>query len=158
MTRHIHADMMIQAANDTTILWDREAWQQGGGTVWIPTIPTWNEDCKYRQRPAAHPHQAMMDQAAADPSIQWQYKSLIDGDWCDCTVNRPSWQSAYQYRQKPAEVVMVDMWQWVQRNGKGDVWAANEFYATKEAADARTQHKIIGRIEGSKISVPMVSQ
>lgn len=148
MTRHIHADLMIQAANDTTIQWDWTYPTEADSGNWfdIPGTPFWEPSLIYRQRPAPHPHQALMDQAKADPSIKWQYKD-ITGQWLDVReVCLPLWTTYLEYRQKP---VMVDMWQWAYRGGDR-VYATPEFYTTDRQPN---KAEILFRIEGSKISV-----
>jgi len=153
MTRHIHADHMIAAANDTTIEFERLSersveWEWAGKCGEFIFYP----QCQYRQKP--HPHQAMIDQAAADPSIQWQLLSGL-GYWFDCT---PGWAPACEYRQKPAEPVMVDMWQWAVRRSDGDIIPSTYFYASQDDAEMYLRKTAICRIEGSKITVPEVSQ
>lgn len=156
MTRHIHADHIIAAAEDTTI-----QWQYKDGDEWWSCDfdgPSWSESYEYRQRPAPHPHQALMDIAAADPSIDWQYQSLADGCWYDCIPNMQQlWMAEYQYRQKPAEPKMVDLWQWAMRAGNGiSISTSSWYYATKEDAEKSTGNRVVCRIEGSKITVPQV--
>jgi hypothetical protein len=157
MTRHTHADLIIQAANDTTIEWQRmsyDNWANIGKSGQFTFYP----ESQYRQRPTEHPHQAMIDQARADPSIEWQHSSQ-GSDWSDCLhLSGPQWHIGFNYRQKPAEVVMVDMWKWAGRGNDGMVWDNGFFYATEEEAQSVVSTRILCRIEGSKITVPEVSQ
>jgi hypothetical protein len=158
MTRHIHADHMIAAANDTSIEWQYtpkalELWNDC-----IDGIPAWHPESEYRQKPAPHPHQAMIDQAAADPSIVWQFEDGY-GDWMDFTNgDLPLWSYAVKYRQKPDEPKMVDMWLWAIKHDCGDIYISDLFHRTKEDAQDYNTKNIICRIEGSKITVPEVSQ
>jgi hypothetical protein len=209
--RHIHADHMIQAANDTSIQWEYLHKMMGKCGQWqkCPSIPEWTIECEYRQKPSPHPHQAMMDQAKADPSIEWEYRlggsswqecasrgaawdedteyrqrptehphqAMIDqaaadpsiewqfqnsiglGLWLDCKP-RHEWFPTCEYRQKPAEPKMVDMWQWAMMLPYTKKIVASSFHATED--DVYTEYDraapILCRIEGSKISVPEVSQ
>ncbi len=51
MTRHVHADHIIAAANDTSIKWDCRPL---GTDKWDKTFnPQWAPDYEYRQRPKA---------------------------------------------------------------------------------------------------------
>jgi len=150
--RHIHADLMIAAANDTSIEWQAvgplsREWIYTGKSGEFMFYP----DSQYRQRPQPHPHQAMMDQAKADPSIEWQLLTGL-GCWIDCI---PGWSESWQYRQKPK---MVEMWQWAKLFRNGAIATSCLFYASKEAAQDGECEAILCRIEGSKITVPEVSQ
>jgi hypothetical protein len=148
--RHIHADHMITAANDTSIQW--EAKTDSGDWCGVGCEPAWVSNFEYRQKPSPHPHQAMIDQAKANPSIEWQILNPTGQVWCDVKI--PHWNVTEQYRQKQAEPKMVDLWQWaVRRKSDGDIWATTDFFATKEDAQYHSSSKIICRIEGSKISV-----
>ena len=141
--RHIHADHMIAAANDTTIQWDvldAGVWQEISSSS-----PLWWSHAQYRQRPTPHPHQAMMDQAKADPSIEWQLLTGL-GCWIDCI---PGWSESWQYRQRPK---MVDLWQWA-RKERGIILASTSYFADADEAQAAFQGIVLCRIEGSKISV-----
>jgi hypothetical protein len=96
--RHIHADNICIAANDTSIEWQRMSnkdWANVGKSGSFTFFP----DSEYRQRPAPHPHQALMDIAAADPDIYWEHRCSSSYDWMDCI---PKWIPEYEYRQKPA--------------------------------------------------------
>lgn len=157
MTRHIHADLMIQAANDTTIRWQvnlNGEWENVNNAQ-----VSWSFAHQYRQRPAAHPHQALMDIAKADPSIEWEYQFLANGRWYACVINEQElWVPEYQYRQKPAEPKMVDLWQWAVSD-RGLIYSTQHFYHDEaELVGVCNPHQIICRIEGSKITVPEVSQ
>jgi hypothetical protein len=152
--RHIHADHMIAAANDISIEWQRlsyDNWANIGKSGQFTFYP----ESQYRQRPASHPHQAMIDQAKADPLIKWQLLSSDGVNWHDCS---PSWIGTMQYRQKPAEPKMVDMWLWAITSDCGDIYTSDLFHSTKEDAQDYNTKNIICRIEGSKITVPEVSQ
>jgi len=100
MARHVHAENIIIAANDTSIEWEVMATLDD----WIDVgnYPTWREDLEYRQKQVAHLHQSLIDQAKADPSIQWQLKWQHASDagerWIDV---KPLWSLGCQYRQKP---------------------------------------------------------
>jgi hypothetical protein len=148
--RHIHADHMIAAANDTTIEWQRlsyDTWANIGKSGDFTFYP----ESQYRQRPAPHPHQAMMDQAASDPSIEWQINDYFEG-WLDVF---PEFNPESEYRQKPAEPKMVDLWQWaVKWPDNPVIFAMDEFFADAVCAlKSRPGFIIVSRIEGSKISV-----
>lgn len=150
MTRHIHADHMIAAANDMSIEWQRMSdinkdWANVGKSGDFTFYP----ESQYRQRPAPHPHQAMIDQAKADPSIEWQYEDVA-GNWLD-TVLKPTIDSPNEYRQKPK---MVDLWQWSFRSRvTGGIFASNEYHADKPVDSLFQSSAPVCRIEGSKISV-----
>jgi hypothetical protein len=153
--RHIHADNICIAANDTSIEWQRMSnkdWANVGKSGSFTFFP----DSEYRQRPAPHPHQAMIDQAAADPSIVWQYRRG-GSDWQECSYEGAAWDEDTEYRQKPK---MVDMWQWVVRMMYSKQITFTNFYATEAEAAIQVGKSgfIICRIEGSKITVPEVSQ
>jgi hypothetical protein len=102
MTRHVHADHMIAAANDTTIEWQvvstlSREWIYTGKSGEFMFYP----DEQYRQKPAPHPHLVMMGIAKDDPSIEWQFQNSIGlGLWLDCKPEQ-LWFSNCQYRQKP---------------------------------------------------------
>jgi hypothetical protein len=151
--RHIHADHMIAAANDTTIEWERLACNADGSFAWVYTLPKWLQDSKYRQKPTPHPHQAMIDQAKADRSIEWQLKRR-GSDWQACDPWRlgDSWDKDTEYRQKPK---MVDMYQWAVRyDSCSPIYAGDNFYENEiDVKNDRPGFEIICRIEGSKISV-----
>jgi hypothetical protein len=153
MTRHIHADNIIVAANDTTIQWQFKNHLLGWAECCI-LGPTWRSDTEYRQRPAPHPHQALMDIAAADPSIEWQYLER-GSDWSDCLhLSGPQWHIGFNYRQKPAEPKMVDMWQWGFRYQKtGPIFNSPYATTTDHAKFLIGANEILCRIEGSKITV-----
>jgi hypothetical protein len=156
MTRHIHADHIIAAANDTSTEWQRMSdinkdWANVGKSGSFTFFP----DSEYRQRPAPHPHQAMIDQAKADPSIQWQVEIHALG-WMPKTAS--AFIAEFKYRQKPAEPKMVDMWQFAQQSRDGSWWASGDFYQTIEDAHDDSPENVFCRIEGSKITVPEVSQ
>jgi hypothetical protein len=160
--RHIHADHMIAAANDTSIEWQAvgplsREWIYTGKSGEFMFYP----DSQYRQRPQPHPHQAMIDQAAADTLIEWQHSSQ-GSDWSDCLhLSGPQWHIGFNYRQKPAEPKMVDMWQWVYRGKKNSsVLITVAFFAMQTEAQnfVGGMHEILWRQEGSKITVPEVSQ
>jgi hypothetical protein len=98
-----------------------------------------------------------MDQAKADPSIEWQRMS--NKDWANVGKSGSfTFFPDSQYRQKPAEQKMVDMWQWAYPYTESRVCATTNFYATKEDAEKAYGNIILCRIEGSKITVPEVSQ
>jgi hypothetical protein len=146
--RHIHADHMIAAANDTSIQWE----QLSSTGIWIgDNAMYWWPKRKYRQKPSPHPHQALIDQATADPSIVWQIKDL-KGRWEDCYGNAHFQVNCY-YRQKPAEPKMVDMWLWAITSDCGDIYTSDLFHSTKEDAQDYNTKNIICCIEGSKITV-----
>lgn len=156
MTRHIHADLMLQAANDTTIQWDWTYPTEADSGNWfdIPGTPFWEPSLIYRQRPIPHSHQALIDQAKADPSIKWQWKPDVTDDyqgWQDCG-NTPSFYKDNEYRQKPAELVMVDMWLWAYRHSLGGIFHGGRFMDEIEASMI-FGNELVCRIEGSKISV-----
>jgi hypothetical protein len=150
--RHIHADHMIAAANDTSIKWE----QLSSAGIWIgDNAMYWWPEREYRQKPTQHPHQAMIDQEKDDPSIVWQ---LLTGPgcWSDCI---PGWVESWQYRQKPAEPKMVYLWQWSFRSRvTGGIFASNEYHADKPVDSLFNSSAPVCRIEGSKITVPEVSQ
>jgi hypothetical protein len=148
--RHIHADNIIIAANDTSIEWQRMLyanWANIGKSGSFTFYP----DSQYRQKPAPHPHQAMIDQAAADPSIKWQFFNSLGEVWIATT---PTWIRTMQYRQEPAAPVMVDLWQWAFRYCQNGPIFNSPYVATlEEVSEILTCYSIICRIEGSKISV-----
>jgi hypothetical protein len=153
--RHIHADKIIVAANDTSIKWQ---YTPKAMDIWndcIDGIPAWHPESEYRQRPAPHPHQAMIDQAEADPSIQWQYADIGEAGWIDCQDgSHPNFWLERKYRQKPAESKMVDMWQWSFKSRvTGGIFASNEYHADKPVDSLFNSSAPVCRIEGSKISV-----
>jgi hypothetical protein len=155
--RHIHADHMIAAANDTSIKWEQLSYDG----IWIgDNAMYWWPEREYRQKPAPHPHQAMIDQAKADPSIEWQHSSQ-GSDWSDCLhLFGPQWHIGFNYRQKPAKPKMIDMWQWVVRMMYSKQITFTNFYATEAEAAIQVGKSgfIICRIEGSKITVPQVGK
>lgn len=110
MTRHIHADHIIAAANDTSIEWECKDATDTDSDAWLPTarnFPKWSVECVYRQKPKPHVHQALIDIANADPSIKWQVKSF--DEWSDMD-DHPTWVTSLEYRQKPK---LVKKWQWI---------------------------------------------
>jgi hypothetical protein len=148
MTRHIHADLMIQAANDTRIEWQRmsyDNWANIGKSGQFTFYP----ESQYRQRPASHPHQHLIDQAEADPSIQWQVEIHTLG-WMPKTAS--AFIAELKYRQKPK---MVDMYQWAVRyDSCSPIYAGDNFYENEiDVKNDRPGFEIICRIEGSKITV-----
>jgi hypothetical protein len=149
MTRHIHADHIITAANDTSIEWQVRL----RGMDWMPkSTPSWTAELEYRQKPAPHPHQALIDQAAADPSIEWQILSTDGVTWMNVV---PGWAVGCQYRQKPKR---VDMWQWAVACLSVPTYIVRPSSAYFTNADEAKsyyggEHEILCRIEGSKISV-----
>jgi hypothetical protein len=155
--RHIHADHMIAAANDTTIEWQRmsyDNWANIGKSGQFTFYP----ESQYRQRPSSHPHQAMMDVAKDDPSIEWQ---ILIGDgvtWLTIPPGTCCWNKSEQYRQKPAEPKMVDMYQWAVRyDSCSPIYAGDNFYENEiDVKNDRPGFEILCRIEGSKISVEVL--
>jgi hypothetical protein len=64
MSRNVHADLMIQAANDTSIKWDFSR----DGVTWTGTAsPTWLVELQYRQKPQSQ--QEMKDAQSTVNSI-----------------------------------------------------------------------------------------
>jgi hypothetical protein len=64
MPRNVHADLMIQAANDTSIKWDFSR----DGATWTGTAsPTWLVELQYRQKPQSQ--QEMKDAQSTVNSI-----------------------------------------------------------------------------------------
>lgn len=107
MTRHKHADLIIQSVQDTTIEWEHKhdsdlsiGWFSGLGE------PPWEECNKFRQKPKRHIHQDLIDIAKADPSIKWQYYSNLFERWEDCI---PEWTPTGVYRQKTIEQIHQEM-------------------------------------------------
>lgn len=153
MTRHIHADHMIAAANDTGIEWEYFDRRDGTWTA-CGLVPCWDMGTDYRQKPAPHPHQALMDMAAADPSIKWQMQIPNDGSWGDCDEETgPVWLENFKYRPKPAAPKMVDMYQWALKSlDNGHIYVGSGFYESEPDANLKG-YVLVCRIEGSKISV-----
>lgn len=197
MTRHIHADLMIQAANDTSIEWQYKSPELNNWSDCVDGIPAWNPKSEYRQKPTPHPHQSLMDQAKADPSIEWEWRHE-NSKWHSC-FSAPSWEEYFEYRQKPVphphqammdiakadpsiqwQVLnpisrkwmlagkyfmknsqyrqtpkMVDLYQWAIRfDIDSPVFGSDEYAETeKEILSIWTNHEVLCRIEGSKISV-----
>jgi hypothetical protein len=107
-----------------------------------------------------HIHADHMIAAANDTSIEWQRMS--NKDWANVGKSGSfTFFPDSQYRQKPAEPKMVDMWQWVYRSKKNStVVITVAFFAMQTEAQnfvGGTQ-EILFRQEGSKITVPEVSQ
>jgi hypothetical protein len=97
--------------------------------------------------------------AANDTSIEWQRMS--NKSWANVGKSGSfTFFPDSQYRQKPAEPVMVDMWQWAIRHGSDlPPWATANYFSCKEDIEkVFPEHEIVCRIEGSKITVPEVSQ
>jgi hypothetical protein len=150
-----HQAMMDQAEADPSIQWQLLSSDE---VTWRDVSPSWIGAIQYRQKPAPHPHQALIDQAWADHSIEWQHSSQ-GSDWSDCLhLSGPQWHIGFNYRQKPTEPKMVEMWQWAVRD-RGLIYSTQHFYRNEaELVGVCNPHQIICRIEGSKITVPEVSQ
>lgn len=97
--------------------------------------------------------------AANDTSIEWQRMSNNNKDWANVGKSGSfTFFPDSEYRQKPAESKMVDMWLWAIKHDCGDIYISDRFHSTKEDAQDYNTSNIICRIEGSKITVPEVSQ
>ena len=68
MTRHVHADHIIAAAEDTTIEWEMLSFDE---SRWLPMegSPLWSTDREYRQKPK--PRRTI-------DLYQWAYKEQGD--------------------------------------------------------------------------------
>ena len=89
MTQHIHHDLIVQWAKDTTQV--VEYLELTSGEWFIEHLPNWYPEDLYRIR---HKHQDLIDQKAARPELIVQI--MCDGKWL--TLVGPNWDSMYEYR------------------------------------------------------------
>jgi len=107
-----------------------------------------------------HIHADLMIKFANDTMTELQFRPY-GPDWRDIPPGHsPSWNEEVEYRQKPAEPKMVDMWQWAARMVYSKQVTFTNFYVNEAAAidEVGGGGVILCSIEGSKITVPMVSQ
>jgi len=97
MSRNVHADLMIQAANDTSIKWDFSR----DGVTWTGTAsPTWLVELQYRQKPQSQ--QEMKDAQSTVNSITAalaQPEPTGDG-WLEATI---AWEVCASIHEKFAK-------------------------------------------------------
>jgi hypothetical protein len=134
MTRHKHADLIIQSVQDTTIEWQCRFPKQ----IWHDTLqpwPEWSQFMEYRQKPELHPHQLMIDEAQDDPSIEWQVLSEDGVTWL--AAHYPMWHYHCHYQRKlntHIHQVMIDQAaadpsiKWQHRLRDADIRRGDEWY------------------------------
>lgn len=87
MTRHIHADHIIAAANDTTIQWEFAHLRNPALFLDIIGAPSWDPECIYRQKPKT--------KKTVDLYL-WAYKTS-DGMWFAASRYMPDEATTRKY-------------------------------------------------------------
>lgn len=145
MTQHIHHDLIVQWAKDTTQVVELLCMN---GKWLIDPNPKWEPDCKYRIR---HKHQDLIDQKAARPELIVEAKD-IDGYWEAEPCSNLWWWSEVEYRLVEPAKKKVKMWQWVVQQGTSAI-ISPQFFVSAEDVTRSYKNKVIQRADWTEICV-----
>lgn len=146
MTKHIHHDLIVKWAADTTqvqyFFEPLQTWRDD-------PFPAWHPNMQYRIR---HKHQDLIDQKAARPELIVHCSSTGNKAWVVLNNSNPDWNPDLYYRLVEPAPKTVEMWQWVMQQGTS-VNMSPRFFVSAEDATRHYRNKVIQRADWTRITV-----